>query len=219
MNKIKYNRNYFNKIDTEEKAYWCGYLLGDGTIYGKSNPRLTLECNTQDKEIIDNFATEIKISPSHIKYRPEHNSYSLQLYSKEMVKDLFKIGIPTKNKSLTSKWIKFEESLYQQAFALGLFDADGSFRFEERSLRISMVAGHFTILKDFSEFLNIGGTIRKQTYDRRKWWEFTKSISKVDEMKILYNKLYKGTSVSYLKREKQKIKNAIKERYAYEQNT
>jgi len=30
---IKCNRNYFETINTEDKAYWLGFLYGDGNVY------------------------------------------------------------------------------------------------------------------------------------------------------------------------------------------
>jgi hypothetical protein len=36
--KYNFNENYFEKIDTEEKAYWLGFITADGSInlgYGK----------------------------------------------------------------------------------------------------------------------------------------------------------------------------------------
>ena len=29
---INYNRNIFNKIDSEEKAYWLGFIVADGYL-------------------------------------------------------------------------------------------------------------------------------------------------------------------------------------------
>ena len=32
MGKYYYNKDFFEKIDTEEKAYWLGFLYADGCI-------------------------------------------------------------------------------------------------------------------------------------------------------------------------------------------
>ena len=32
MSKYKYNKDYFNKIDTADKAYWLGFLYADGCV-------------------------------------------------------------------------------------------------------------------------------------------------------------------------------------------
>ena len=36
-NKCKFNHNFFDVIDTEEKAYWLGFLMADGHINDRAN--------------------------------------------------------------------------------------------------------------------------------------------------------------------------------------
>lgn len=54
MSKYKYNKDYFNKIDTADKAYWLGFLYADGSInrYYKNEKlrSMTLEIGLADKD-------------------------------------------------------------------------------------------------------------------------------------------------------------------------
>src|SRR5574344_2472637 len=58
-NKQGYPRNefYFNKIDTEEKAYWLGFLYADGCVHSNN---YEISINITDKEHVEKFKTAIK---------------------------------------------------------------------------------------------------------------------------------------------------------------
>ena len=61
MSKYKYNKDYFEKIDTSDKAYWLGFLYADGCInrYYKNDKlkSMTLELGLsyKDKEHLEKF--------------------------------------------------------------------------------------------------------------------------------------------------------------------
>ena len=42
QNKIKFNNTVFNVIDTEEKAYWLGFIFADGYVSDENNFELSL---------------------------------------------------------------------------------------------------------------------------------------------------------------------------------
>jgi len=49
-----FNEKFFNKIDTEEKAYWLGFIMADGytRLNKKNNPAQTsIEISKKDIEI------------------------------------------------------------------------------------------------------------------------------------------------------------------------
>lgn len=54
QNKTKFNENIFDSIDTEEKAYWLGFIFADGYI-SKSNYRFEISLKGDDKEHLDKF--------------------------------------------------------------------------------------------------------------------------------------------------------------------
>ncbi|NHM32228.1 helix-turn-helix domain-containing protein [Neobacillus terrae] len=67
--KYFYNEDYFSKINTPNKAYLVGYILGDGTLVDrKKSKRLVLSLAEQDKQLLYDIAEELNMTNA-IKYR------------------------------------------------------------------------------------------------------------------------------------------------------
>ena len=54
QNLTKFNENVFDSIDTEEKAYWLGFIFADGYISLKGNS-FELSLKGSDSEHLDKF--------------------------------------------------------------------------------------------------------------------------------------------------------------------
>lgn len=122
----KYNRNFFDTIDTEEKAYWAGFIAADGNIRNDFH-KMRIELNIKDKEHLEEFKRNINGDmPIKESIRYKNHSCYIDLNSVQICKSLNKIGI-TPNKSLTLK-VDFNQiptSLIHH-FIRGYFDGDGS---------------------------------------------------------------------------------------------
>ena len=128
--KYKLNENFFNEIDTEEKAYWLGYVLADGCVHQRT---LTIYIKGSDKKHLAKFLKDIQsehpIYKSNKKYIYKgevkiSNGYEINVTSVILIKDLIKLGI-TPNKTLTVKIPKVREDLRKHMWR-GIFDGDGS---------------------------------------------------------------------------------------------
>lgn len=113
--------NYFNKIDSNEKAYWYGFLWADGSIYN-NNFELTLQA--RDLYIIEQFKKDIK-SSHLIKKHYKYNTYRFLFSSKEFCDKLKLLNI-TERKSYSSL-LPILDDKYFPNFLMGLFDGDGCF--------------------------------------------------------------------------------------------
>ena len=121
------NEDYFETIDTEDKAYWFGFLCADGCVY-KNNVYVSL-C-IRDIRHLQKFKQCIGCSKKLYIIKPHHRTKNytctLQIRSEKMVKDLTEKGcVPRKSKILKfpAKEVMPESLLGH--FIRGYFDGDG----------------------------------------------------------------------------------------------
>ena len=144
-NKQGYPRDefYFNKIDTEEKAYWLGFLYADGCVHSNN---YEISINITDKEHIEKFKTAIKAFNHNIteiqdkRFQNAKTLYQFSIRDKQLHQDLIKWGcIP--QKSLLINKIPNIPRDYVSHFLRGYFDGDGSLHYLRgtNNYRISFV--------------------------------------------------------------------------------
>lgn len=149
-NKQGYPRDefYFNKIDTEEKAYWLGFLYADGCVHSNNNE---VSINIIDKEHVEKFKKAIKAFNHQItaiqdkRFPKAKRLYQFNIKDKQLHKDLIKWGCVPQKSLLISKIPNIPRD-YVSHFLRGYFDGDGSLHYLRgtNNYRIS-----FTGTKDF----------------------------------------------------------------------
>jgi hypothetical protein len=123
-NTCQIKRDYFNTIDTQEKAYWLGFLAADGAIFCNGRQySITLDLQLRDLHWLERFRDII--APGATITKHGDRSYSVSIGSQEMVRDLMTLGIGPR-KSNTLEWPSVPEG-FVIPFLLGYFDGDGSF--------------------------------------------------------------------------------------------
>lgn len=129
----KYSANYdiFEKIDSNEKAYWLGFLAADGCNYQrKQNASIIINIHQKDIEQLKKFKNfcqaeaEIVSYITSVGFSNNTPMCKIVLNSKKMSLDLANKGI-VPQKSLILKPPKIEQKYYLP-FILGYFDGDGS---------------------------------------------------------------------------------------------
>ena len=91
------NENYFSVIDSEEKAYWLGFIAADGNIGGIYDFRIELQ--KQDLSHLEKL--KVALNSTHPIKLTSKNTYLFRIVNKQFYSDLIKQGIyPCK--SLTS---------------------------------------------------------------------------------------------------------------------
>lgn len=127
--KYKINENYFDSIDTPNKAYILGLLYSDGCS-SKNSSTIRLMLQERDKSILEKILVELESThPLHFHPLNEKNSnwqnaYSISITNKHISESLKKCGmIPNKSLVLTfPEWL--DKKLYSH-FIRGYFDGDG----------------------------------------------------------------------------------------------
>lgn len=130
------NQNFFEKIDSDKKAYIFGLIYGDGCnkyYPEKTTYVVTLCLKSEDKYMLEDI-NEILQSDYELRYREETNTYILTINSKKMSEDLLKLGCVPR-KSLIKKFPTYDivPQEFFSHFLRGYFDANGSASYREKS--------------------------------------------------------------------------------------
>lgn len=125
------DETFFEKIDTEEKAYTLGFFYADGCNSISTHERcISLTQLEQDKDILDKIKLAMKYTnPNYVVCVQKTNNkvkYTMSISRRKLSEDIAKLGV-VPNKSLIlsfpSKDIIPEELLNH--FIRGYFDGDG----------------------------------------------------------------------------------------------
>lgn len=199
--------DYFNAIDTQEKAYFLGLLYADGCIsISKNSSQVEINLQEEDKDILEKFSFAI-LGESALKFRDlskrnKKNQWVLRICNKQMCKQLEKIGCPPA-KSLILYWPQWLiDSELQRHFIRGYFDGDGSINCNEDNYH----AYKFSIISTLEFCENADKVINEQilthfTYDTSNENGITTTISVSGNRQIfrLMDWLYKDATI-YLER-------------------
>lgn len=124
--KYKIDNDYFNEIDTEEKAYILGLLYADGT-YSKSNNTISLSLQEKDVSILNKinklFQPDKPLYFIKKKQESHQNQYRLIISSKPICEKLLLMGLMS-DKSFKIRFPNIKECLINH-FIRGFFDGDG----------------------------------------------------------------------------------------------
>lgn len=119
------NEDFFDKIDTEQKAYFLGWIMADGSVSVTNGQySLKLHIALKDKELIDIFLASIG-SVNKTKARDgKYPSYYVSLTSVHMCKSLINLGVVPRK----SGFEIFPDEIpleLKHHFIRGVFDGDG----------------------------------------------------------------------------------------------
>ena len=211
--KYSLNENFFQEINTEEKAYWLGFLMADGCILDQPqrSKRLTIALKKDDISILHKLNSSLESNSKVHECKIKTGKFKdveyckLSISNEKLCQDLISLGC-TPRKSLTLKFPDIKDELIHH-FIRGYFDGDGSvFTSNEKHHRskkiIKIIYVDFTGNKEFLESMfnktNIG-TIKcikktaSQAYNYR--------VKRNPRCKLFYEYLYKDANI-YLERKK-----------------
>lgn len=187
------DQNYFNIIDTEDKAYWLGFIYADGNIYKST---FTVKLNIKDEEHLMCLKNCLKLD-SDIKYVPHNNCCEIRAYSIKLVEGLKQHGVMS-NKTFKIEMPLLREDLYND-FIRGYFDGDGCIYVGKKYHGFSMYTAsnkfQDSLFNYFENNLNI----------RLNRCKSNLSKSKIEDLIKIYYFLYDKENLLYLKRKQEKF--------------
>ncbi len=154
------NQNYFENIDTSEKAYWLGFIAADGTIVYRSEKsgleELRIVLAARDTNHLYEFRKAMS-SNCPIKLETRTTNFGtfeivrISIYSKKLCDDLNLLGIGAR-KTFKIKIPNIRQNLIK-FFILGYWDGDGGVSIG-RNKRLSFYcSGIFDLLIEIQTFL------------------------------------------------------------------
>jgi intein-encoded DNA endonuclease-like protein len=146
--KPTYNQDFFETIDTEEKAYWLGFIAADGSISNNKRYRIRLKLSNKDINHLKKFGNSINFENLiRVTKLSKYNTQAciISLCSKKMFNDLLDKGIMPR-KSLILKPPKNIPRDLLRHWIRGYFDGDGCIHFQNERLTFNIV-GTIEVLK------------------------------------------------------------------------
>lgn len=195
----KVNHDFFDKIDSEEKAYWLGFLYADG--YNNTDfYQIEFALKEEDEYMVNLFKKSLSSTYRTIKKAVNLNdkifySFRHTVYSKKISKDLEKLGCP-KNKSLKLKFPTNDQvpEYLISHFMRGYFDGDGCI-----SGTKFMLNGTKEFLDKYVEILRKNTNISEAGYWTMDGKSHRWSHAGKKDLKLISNFLYKDSNI-FLKR-------------------
>jgi hypothetical protein len=141
-----FNEHIFDKIDTEEKAYWLGFLYADAYNL-ESGGCVSLSLKIDDVPHLRKYVNFLGGEQDLILLRTdcEHPYATVALNSKYLSQKLKEIGCP-QAKSFIIKWPEWLDEKLNFHFIRGIFDGDGSLTFSKKHLEYGFcIAGTLEI--------------------------------------------------------------------------
>lgn len=200
--KHNFNVDFFKEINTEEKAYWLGFIAADGCVYNNSNAwRLQINLKGSDKEHLERFQSAIgsnyKIAEKIV---GKSEVCQLKVNSKIMCFDLIELGI-IERKSLQVKMPQIPQHLIRH-FIRGYFDGDGNIKnFYDKNNRHRYnfnIVGGIDMLNSINNHMPCKLDIYKIKRDSDI---FTLETTMKSKLVSIYDFLYKDATI-YLTRKK-----------------
>lgn len=203
------NKNYFEKIDTEAKAYILGFIYADGCIINSktSKYKLSIGISNIDREILEFIVSELESNHTILVRQQKGNRKDLaqlDVCSKIMYNDLLSHNLSS-NKSLNCISPNIDEKLVRH-FIRGYFDGDGCVcdRSDKNKIYPAVsIIGSNNFLKYILDKLPIKRKTLSRSKNLNDNMSYIKFSSKIDVISF-YNYMYDDSNFS-LKRKKDKF--------------
>lgn len=169
--KYNCNENFFENIDTKEKAWVLGLWLSDGCNVFELN---TISVSMIDLDVIEKIKKLIGFDGPIIENKPRKShhkiQYSIRIYSKKMCADLNKLGCGPRKSFNVDCNLDLSDELFK-SLLLGESDGDGGFTIDKKTNRwiwkvIGSVQFINRIRNKLIQILDISGSYFEKRYSK-----------------------------------------------------
>lgn len=206
-----YDRDYFKKINTEEKAYFLGLLYADGCNTGKA---FSIGLQEEDSYLIDKLQIALKAEKIKTYTRKpqklHHKSMRFfKIMSQNMCADLNKLGlIPRKSLILNFPTEEQVPKYLIHHFIRGYFDGDGCISWVKKPGRspVITITGSDIFCKTIYNIMEQIGVKFITTKRFKDISCTTLQVSGTFKINRFYNFIYKDSTI-FMTRKKEKFDN------------
>ena len=208
--------NFFCKIESEEKAYWLGFIAADGHI---SQYRVSIELSQKDEKHLQKFADLFncklqKRSRYDKRTGKNYHSCQLKLNSKKLSNSLLEKGLKNdKTFSLSASIFDCVPKELMHHFIRGYFDGDGSILISKSGKPKIVICGTAEFLSELRRQIQDGCEIASHNHYPKKNYCVYEVTGKENIIKVK-DFLYMNSSVN-LER-KLEIFNKLKSKKKYQ---
>lgn len=196
------NPRFFENIDSEEKAYFLGFIIADGSIIVDKKGRRTFAFSLKGEDFyILKKLEQLLGLPEGRARMSKRNEGELRTSSPELISDLAKYGV-VPNKTATTYIPELSEE-FMPHLLRGIFDGDGTVYVTGKYLRFS-IYGTNILCNQFLNYLKLHAdvTTTGKVFDKE-------TVSFInfpgrDDVYAFYRFIYSDATI-YLKRKKEKF--------------
>lgn len=148
------NEKYFSNIDTEEKAYYLGFIYADGCVYrGDSKNSIVFQINlsVKDRKILEDMNKAFNSDYPIVEFDGNYGNRlcKLKISNTEFCRNLMSQGV-TFRKTYECHYPKNISNDLERHFIRGLFDGDGCI-YHNKKRKWNRMSFHIFVEKEFSE--------------------------------------------------------------------
>lgn len=195
-------QDYFDIIDTSEKAYWLGFLSADGCVTDKGRYRITFGLHSDDEDHLRLFLKALDAEDKSVLRRSNQPFSYVQIHSEQLVKSLIGHGCIV-HKSLHLQFPTHVRDIFVKDYIRGYFDGDGSVYRTGKAIGCKFLGNH-DFLGHLRDYLMSRGCSNRPVEHTQAGNIWHLRYQRKSDIRVLYMTMYLGAKV-FLPRKKDKF--------------
>lgn len=191
------NEDYFETIDTPEKAYLLGFINCDGSIlkFTEKSKRVSVSVQSDDVSVLHFLVDELGMPRDYVKnYNINTRSFSkVEINSPKVFDDLLDKGVEERKMGRKRLPLNVPFEFYPDLIR-GIFDADGSLK----GVDVFSVSAGGTLCYELSDFLNetLDLKTKPPVYlespreDKPHWSSIPRLRAGINESKVIFEYIH-----------------------------